>query len=646
MRRITLAAVALNQTPLDWDGNRDRIVLALQEARDKGASVVCLPELCISGYGCEDMFLAPWVSKRSWDILESIALECEGLVVAVGLPINHRGLIYNGAAVIVNSKIVGITAKRFLARSGLHYEPRWFTPYPQGKSEFLDNGIPIGDIHFRIHDVILGLEICEDSWVANRPGRSLASFGVDIILSPNASHFAPEKVETRRNIAIEGSRSFHCAFVSANLLGCESGRVVFDGDTRIVSEGAILSEGRRFSFKDYSIICATVDIISNRKLRGKNKWREYGDNIQSIELPIEFTIPEATTVIIFNEPQYKNRYEEITRAIALGIFDYLRKTNTKGLVISLSGGADSSAVTVLSALSLRLAIRELGFEQTCARLPNIEALLQEGSKNEEWLLRSAITCAYQGTRNSSTNTLSSAQFLAESLGVTFYHWDVDIFVSAYTSLIEKTIGRELSWDADDLTLQNIQPRVRVPGIWMLANLKGALLLSTGNRSEAAVGYSTMDGDTCGGFNPIGSLSKAELIRLLYWLYSSDLDNIGPILALEETLNLQPSAELRPLEQNQTDEKDLMPFEVLEKIEDFAIHRKESFCDVLRLTFEFFAGKYSEQFTNSCVEKFFTMWHRSQWKRERLAPALHVSDFNLDPRSDCRFPILSARIEKK
>ena len=643
MRRITLAAVALNQTPLDWAGNYDRIVSALQGARKENASVICLPELCISGYGCEDMFLAPWVSEKAWVVLESIVPHSKGLIVTVGLPVMHRGFVYNGAAVLVDSKIVGIVAKRYLARSGLHYEPRWFTPYPREHSEILDNGIPLGDIHFRIGDVIVGLEICEDSWVSDRPGRALANYGVDIILSPSASHFAPGKVEIRRNIATEGSRSCYCAIASANLLGCESGRTVFDGDTRIVSEGAILTEGRRFSFKDYSIISGTVDIVANRKLRGENANKSANSATRSTEIPVEFAIPNAATFSVFSETQCDEKYEEMTRAIALGTFDYLRKTRAKGIVISLSGGADSSAVAVLSSLALRLAIRELGFEETCARLPCISAGLEGGERTEQSLLRSAITCVYQGTENSSPETLSSARFLAESLDLTFYHWDIDFLVSAYTSLIEKTIGRELSWIKDDLTLQNIQPRVRVPGIWMLANLKGALLLNTGNRSEAAVGYSTMDGDTCGGFNPIGSIPKAQLIRLLSWICTCDLDGIGPVRALDQTLSLTPSAELRPLEQAQTDEKDLMPYEVLEKIEEYAIHRKETKGNVSRYTFEFFKGKYSEQLTEAFVEKFFSLWRQSQWKRERLAPSLHVSDFNLDPRSGCRFPILSETI---
>lgn len=645
MRKITLAAVALNQTPLDWNGNYDRIVKALEQARKENASVICLPELCISGYGCEDMFLAPWVSQKAWNVLELILPHTQGLVVTVGLPITHRGFVYNGAAVLVNSKIAGIVAKRYLARSGLHYEPRWFTPYPRGCSETLDNGTPLGDIHFRIGDIIVGLEICEDAWVTDRPARALADYGVDIILSPSASHFAPGKVDVRRHIAIEGSRTCYCAVVSANLLGCESGRVVFDGDTRILSEASIVSEGRRFSFKDYSIVSYTVDIIANRKLRAENATRPFGSDIRSIEIPVDFSIPEAPSFESSNTaPHETSRYEEMTKAIGLGTFDYLRKTKAKGVVISLSGGADSSAVAVLSALSLRLAIQELGFEETCARLPAISSSLDDSSRSEQSLLRSAITCVYQGTKNSSPETIRSAKFLAESLGLTFYEWDVESLVSTYTALIEKTIGKELSWKDDDLTLQNIQPRVRVPGIWMLANVKGALLLSTGNRSEAAVGYSTMDGDTCGGFNPIGSIPKAELIRLLQWLHLCDLDGLGPVRALDLTLSLQPSAELRPIEQAQTDEKDLMPYEVLEKIEEYAISRKESKEEVSRHIFDFFAGKYSEKLTETFVEKFFSMWHRSQWKRERLAPTLHVSDFNLDPRSGCRFPILSEPIK--
>jgi NAD+ synthase (glutamine-hydrolysing) len=154
---------------------------------------------------------------------------------------------------------------------------------------------------------------------------------------------------------------------------------------------------------------------------------------------------------------------------------------------------------------------------------------------------------------------------------------------------------------------------------------------------------TMDGDTSGGFNPIGSLSKAHLLRLLEWLSNNSIDGMEPISGLKATLKLQPSAELRPLIEQQTDEKDLMPYNVLEIIERLALQKKYSAVDVKAQLFEECNGSYSVTECHNFVDRFFTLWQQSQWKREKLPLSLHISDFNLDPRSGFRFPVLSAKI---
>lgn len=206
-------------------------------------------------------------------------------------------------------------------------------------------------------------------------------------------------------------------------------------------------------------------------------------------------------------------------------------------------------------------------------------------------------------------------------------------------MIEDALGKKLDWKRDDIALQNIQARVRSPSIWLLTNLRNALLLSTSNRSEAAVGYATMDGDTSGGLSPIAGIDKAFLRRWLQWLQLSGPMGLHPIPALA-AINVQaPTAELRPPGAKQTDEDDLMPYELLDAIERAAIRDKQSPTEVFEVVHPVFP-QYSTTQLGIWVERFFRLWSRNQWKRERYAPSFHLDDENLDPKTWCRWPILS------
>jgi NAD+ synthase (glutamine-hydrolysing) len=260
-------------------------------------------------------------------------------------------------------------------------------------------------------------------------------------------------------------------------------------------------------------------------------------------------------------------------------------------------------------------------------------------------VRRLLTTVYQATRNSSERTRSAARAVAEALGAQHYELNVDDICDRYTYKIEQALGRDLRWRCDDVALQNIQARVRGPSAWMLANIKGALLLATSNRSEAAVGYATMDGDTCGGISPIAGIDKAFLRRWLRWLETEGPEGLGPIPALAAVNALPPTAELRPGDAAQTDEADLMPYDVLEAIEDQAIGEKRSPLEVLTALDAAQMG-YSREQLAQWIRRFFELWSRNQWKRERYAPSFHVDDKNLDPKTWCRFPILSGGFRRE
>ncbi len=634
---IRVGAGCLNQLPLDWSGNRRRIIESITHSRKAHVSVLCLPELAVTGYGCEDQFLSHEVAERSWESLVEIATYTKDMVVAVGLPVWVKNAVYNAVAVVVDGEIKGLVAKKNLAGDGLHYEPRWFHAWPEGvivDDKFGELHLPIGDPIFKLGGIRIGLEVCEDAWVADRPGRLFAGSGVDIILNPSASHFAFAKQEVREQFVVEGSRAFGAAYVYANLLGNEAGRAIYDGGGLIASGGQIVAEGPRFSFQETTLVHKTVDIERNRLHQARTVSRQIDvQGLSEIELPFEW--PEVTRWDGQEPVPPMSKDEEFTRAMALAYFDYLRKSWSGGFVVSLSGGADSAAVSSFVKIMLDLALHELGEETVRKRLPHLDL----PGDTKDWM-KLLLFCAYQGTRNSGDTTRNAARSVAEALGCDYAEWDVDELVEGYESTIETVLDRQLSWQSDDIARQNIQARVRAPAIWMFANIRNALLLATSNRSEAAVGYATMDGDTSGGLSPIAGIDKHYLREWLRFMESEGLPESPPIEALSHINVQNPTAELRPQDAKQTDEDDLMPYQVLDTLERAAIRDKKgpkSALQVIRSVYP----EYEEDQLVDWTKKFYKLWCRNQWKRERYAVAFHVDDQNLDPKSWCRFPVLSA-----
>ncbi len=599
---MKIGGATVNQIPFDWTNNSANILGAIQEAKNQGVKILCLPELCITGYGCEDLFLSEWLPARAWKELNYIKGFCDKITVTLGLPLRINEVTYNGACVISNREILGITLKQNLARDGVHYEPRWFNPWPPNETAEIirDNiKIPVGDIIYSVDGIQFGFEICEDAWQKNkRPGYRLAERNVDLILNPSASHFAMGKSLLReQEVVTEGSQNFRCAYIFANLLGNEAGRMIYDGDIIIAQHGIIKAVNKRLSFLRFNVLAVDVN----------------------------FEDPSGTESIALTDN--KERNEELTQAVALGLFDYLRKSKARGFVLSLSGGADSSSCAILVAEMVRRASNELGWEKF-----NSTLAITSSIRDLKSAVSALLTCAYQGTKNSSSETFQSAETLAQFLGAQFHSWVIDEEVASYTKKIEQAIDRKLLWENDDVTLQNIQARTRSPIIWMLANVHRAVLLTTSNRSEGDVGYATMDGDTSGSFAPIAGLSKTFLLQWLKWA-ERVLGHDG----LHWVNSLQPTAELRPLTNHQTDEDDLMPYAVLVEIEKHAIQFRKSPREV----FEAMKGNHEPALLIHQIKKFFRLWCANQWKRERLAPSFHLDDINVDPRTWCRFPILSS-----
>lgn len=629
---MRLAGAALNQTPLDWGTNLRNIRTALEQARAAGVELLCLPELCLTGYGCEDLFLHPWLPAEAEQHLVSLLPDTHGLCCVVGLPVRYQEHVYNCAAVLRDGQVLGLAAKQFLANDGIHYEPRWFTPWVAGETvtiDFAGQHVPLGDLTLEHGGVKFGFEICEDAWRPDtvRPACRLLARGVQLIVNPSASHFALSKTGVRYELVLNASRNFRCAYLYANLLGNEAGRVIYDGEILIARHGHLLKRNGLLSFKDVDLEWCDVDFQED--------------------------LPAAAEIAPLPTP---DEYRELNVALALGLFDYMRKSRTRGFVLSISGGADSSMCAISVAEMVRLGVAELGVaafmrKAGCFTEEDMRPLdvRQEAVTNETlaadpptqppipnnpYLVRLLLTCAYQSTINSSEDTYEAARAIAVGIGAEFHAWKIDDEVARYTFTIEQALNRELTWEHDDLALQNIQARVRAPAIWLLANVKNALLITTSNRSEAAVGYCTMDGDTAGSIALLAGIDKDFLRRWLVWAERE----LG-YTSLQRVNTLQPTAELRPLEDQQTDERDLMPYNVLNAIERLAFYDRlppTVVADRLGLQFPDLTSEQRAQY----VRRFYTLWSRNQWKRERYAPSFHLDDYNLDPRSWLRFPILS------
>ena len=600
---LKIAGATLNQTPLHWAHNTQNIIAAIEQARNEKVHILCLPELCVTGYGCEDLFLSDWLSEKAWEELEKIKSHCKDIIVCIGLPVRFNSITYNGVCVISDEKILGITLKQNLAIDGVHYETRWFQEWMPEKIIELEKGsgkILTGDLIYETHGITFGFEICEDAWIKNRPGYNLRKRGVNLILNPSASHFALGKSVLREKLVTDSSVTFNCAYLYVNLLGNEAGRMIYDGDIILAHEGKLLAQNNRLSFQSFNLLTYEFDFqnLSN------NKPQPFTDN--------------------------KEKNEELAQATSLALYDYLRKSKAKGFVLSLSGGADSSMCAVLVAEMIKRASRTLGWNTFCTSVGlDAKSIKEELPKATNKLL----ACAYQATKNSSETTLLAAQQLAQAIGAEFHHWSIQDAVDGYVQKIEKALQRKTTWETDDISLQNIQARARSPIIWMLANIRQAILLTTSNRSEGDVGYATMDGDTSGSLAPIAGIDKTLILQWLKWA-EKNLQYSG----LQAVNSLQPTAELRPLERHQTDETDLMPYSVLKEIEQFAILERKSPVQVFQAMLP---NHPDRQQLKNHIKKFFKLWSANQWKRERFAPAFHLDELNVDPRTWCRFPILSS-----
>jgi len=658
-----VAAASLNQTVGDWKGNAARIERAIAEARRRGARLLVLPEMCIPGYSLGDRLMMRDTLERSWAMLERVREHTDGIVVMLGLPVRHRDVLYNVVAVVANRRIVGLVPKENLATGDVQYENRWFSGWPRGHVESFETldgqTLPIGTLLFDAEGIgRFGVEVCEDGWKGSRPGTLYALHGAHIVFNPSASWFVLGKHRVRREMVQQLSREDHVVYVYTSLLGCDATRLVFDGSTFVAFDGRTLAEGRRFLFaEEMELIDVVVDLAALERLRmEEGSWRQqveglqrgdYGTDPKLVRIPGDLTTPAAPPAVGLywldrTEPDPVDpslewlaeaglipRLEpadvphvELELALALGLSEYRRKCGIGGFAVALSGGRDSAMVAVLAAMSLRLERPDLSGEALRAYIPE------------------RLVCAYLATDHSGSATEAAAERVADQLGATYLRTALQDAVDTHVRIAGDLVGTPLSWDepAHDIALQNVQARLRGSLIWMVANLRGLLLLSTSNKSEAAVGYATMDGDTSGGLSPISDVPKSLVELWLRW--ARDRHGLD---SLEAVVGIPATAELRPPERGQTDEEDLMPFHVLDQLVYHFVQRGQSPLEMFRTLWPSLQDRYDGEPSRFAadIRKFVTLFCRAQWKRERFAISFRVAAFDLDPKTGFRFPPVQA-----
>lgn len=667
MNRINVSVASLNQIPGGFIHNTENIKRAVNKAINDGSTLVVTPELSITGYGMEDYFSYSLFTKKALLATKKLAEELpKDIVVIVGLPYFHNSYLYNAAAVLHNNKIVGINFKKNLAANGIHYEQRWFTPWKNNESQKVFNDILGYDIHigvniFDIEGFKLGIEICEDAWVSNRVASHYFENGVDIIANPSASHFAISKFETRKTLVEDSSRAYGVTYLYANLVGCESGRAIFDGGSLVATDGKITNQGERFHFTSNEVITTTLNDIHSKNNKISSSQRYTDPNSKNIAIKIKtekglptISKPAKSNCISLWEKSTFVEHEEAIRAVSIGLRDWSRKTGVNGYALSLSGGADSALVAVLTYLSLFLEATEyknksldlnksyLSVFGTIDNNKSIHDILAD-------IMPKYLVTGYQPSSNSGDITKDAAQKVADMLCTTHKVFVVGDIVNLYEKTIEDEFSIKTNWEEHDIFKQNIQARVRSPMIWGVANLLNKLLLTTSNLSEASVGYFTQDGDSSGVLAPICGITKSRVLELLIWFekHGTELGNNDSNKFKFKNLSFindqRPTAELRPEEQE--DEDDLMPFNVLDKIIDYHIRLNYSPIEVFEeLCFNKIHEDHSQSFYAECVTKYFKLFARNQWKRDRQAPGFHIEMNSLDPKTFKRIPLLGNMFE--
>jgi NAD+ synthase (glutamine-hydrolysing) len=551
---LRLALAQLNTIVGDLDGNSEKILAFLADARAADTDLVLFPELAVTGYPPEDLLLRPGFVKAAREALDEIARHARDIVALVGTPWFDHDLA-NACAVCAEGEVKAVYRKQFLPNYGVFDEHRYFA---EGRDLLL----------LHLGDVYLGPTVCEDVWQPGPPATDLALAGAQLLVNLSASPYHVGKAEDREEMLVTRARDTSSYFAFCNLVGGQD-ELVFDGHSVVLDDaGEVVARAPGFEehllVVDVEPVFAMGRRLSDVRRRELERSREAIPAVEVVELGPLGNRDETTSSGIAT---FAPELEQMRAALALGLRDYVEKNRFQEVVVGLSGGIDSAVTAALCADAL-------------------------GSER--------VHCVSMPSQFTSEGTRTDARRTAESLGCELREVPIDQVVDAFHAVLREPTGG----GPEGLAAENLQARVRGTVLMALSNTYGWLVVSTGNKSELAVGYSTLYGDMVGGFALLKDVLKTDVFRLARYLN----ERAGRALIPDTTIERAPTAELRA---DQRDEDSIPAYAALDPVLEAYVELDRSREELL------------EEFDSDVVERVLELVDRAEYKRRQAPPGVKL-----------------------
>jgi len=522
MNTIRVALAQINPTVGDLDGNTDLVLAYIGRARRMGADLIAFPELALTGYPPEDLLLKSHFVRQNLKVLDRIVSATKDLIVIVGFVDTDGSDTYNAAGVIAGGKLVDKYHKNFLPNYGVFDEERYFQRGTR---------CPV----FSLGEARIGLNICEDIWYPGGPTKIQALVGdAHLIINISSSPYHARKTLDRERMLCTRAEDNAVSLAYCNLVGGQD-ELVFDGNSLIINEdGRIIARGLAFK-EDLIVADINIEHVFSERLHDPRRRREKlkasaYDSLYFIDMTNGSQPREKPPLPARDNAQLAGT-QEIYTALVTGTRDYVRKNGFDKVYLGLSGGIDSALTAVIAS----------------------DAIGPDG-----------VNGVYMPTHYSSSESGRDARQLAENLGIHFQVIGIEETFKQYLQMMAPPFNGL----PEDITEENLQARIRGNILMALSNKFHGMVLSTGNKSELSVGYSTLYGDMCGGFMVLKDVPKTLVYELAQFVNARGDRPVIP----EYVITRPPSAELRP---NQTDQDTLPPYEVLDKILEACIEKDMS-----------------------------------------------------------------------
>lgn len=617
---LRVAAASLRLKVADPAYNKNEIISAVEKAEKMGVKLLVTPELSVTGYTCADLFFSSALLNSANEALSEIVKATEGkeMTLLVGMPIAVRNKLYNCAVAVKDGKILGAVPKKNLANYNEFYEKRWFASGNDILSAetvcLAGSQCPVGDMIFDLGGgALLGVELCEDLWVPIPPSSTLALQGAVITANLSASDEYVSKAQYRQSLVKNQSARTISGYIYAGASVTESTTdLVFSGATMVCENGTMISEGERFK-RETVITCADIDV---EKLLAERRHNMSFEN-QPCKLPVvdcrvknetndlKYRFVDPNPFVPASDEKRRERCREIFAIQASGLAKRLEHVGSKGCVIGISGGLDST---------LALLVAERAMEMIGKPAENIIGVTMPGFGTTDRTYRNAVN-------------------LVKELGATLR----EISIKDACLQHMKDIGHDPA--IKDITYENTQARERTQILFDLANKTGCLLVGTGDLSELAMGWCTYNGDHMSMYGVNASVPKTLVRYLVDYVAGESRKEVADLLY--DVLDTPVSPELLPPDENgkiaQKTEEKIGPYE----LHDFFLYNFVRFGfdreKLIMLAVKAFNGKYDSAVVERWLNEFLRRFFISQFKRSCIPDSPKVGSVSLSPRGDWRMP---------